>query len=110
MPEGFEYVQARGLPVLGIVENMSHFLCPSCGERADIFGTGGAETEARRLNLPFLGAIPLHMDIRATSDAGTPIFANQPNSHHAKIYQEIAQKILDQLVKGNRTTPKLVME
>ena len=83
-----------------IVENMSHFLCPSCGERADIFGTGGAETEARRLNLPFLGAIPLHMDIRATSDAGTPIFANQPNGHHAKIYQTLPKKFWTSWLKA----------
>ena len=108
--KGLNMFKRVDVPVLGIVENMSHFLCPSCGERADIFGTGGAETEARRLNLPFLGAIPLHMDIRTTSDAGTPIVANQPNSPHAKIYQEIAQKILDQLAKGKRTAPKLVME
>ena len=108
--KGLNMFRKVNVPLLGIIENMSHFLCPSCGERADIFGTGGAETEAQRLNLPFLGAIPLHMDIRATSDAGTPIVANQPNSPHAKIYQEIAQKILDQLAKGKRAAPKLVME
>ena len=72
--------------------------------------SGWSAPEALRLNLPFLGAIPLHMDIRATSDAGTPIVANQPNSPHAKIYQEIAQKILDQLAKAKRAAPKLVME
>lgn len=98
------------VPVLGIVENMSYFLCPSCGERADIFGTGGAETEAARLNLPFLGAIPLHMEIRETSDAGTPIVASQPDSTHAKIYHAIADKILAELARGKREAPKFIME
>ena len=60
------------MPVLGIIENMSYFLCPSCGERSDIFGHGGAEQEAARSStLPFLGAVPLHMDIREKSDSGS---------------------------------------
>lgn len=108
--KGLNMFKRVDVPVLGIIENMSHFLCPSCGERADIFGTGGAETEARRLNLPFLGAIPLHMDIRETSDAGTPVVASQPNSPHAKIYHDIASNVLEQLAKGKRAAPALIME
>ena len=108
--KGLNMFKRVDVPVLGIIENMSHFLCPSCGERADIFGTGGAETEARRLNLPFLGAIPLHMDIRETSDAGTPVVASQPNSPHAKIYHDIASNVLEQLAKGKRAAPTLIME
>ncbi len=108
--KGLNMFKRVDVPVLGIVENMSYFLCPSCGERADIFGTGGAETEAARLNLPFLGAIPLHMEIRETSDAGTPIVASQPDSTHAKIYHAIADKILAQLARGKREAPKFIME
>ena len=108
--KGLNMFRRVDVPVLGVVENMSYFLCPSCGERADIFGTGGAETEAARLNLPFLGAIPLHMDIRETSDAGTPIVASQPDSVHAKIYYAIANKILAELARGKREAPKFIME
>lgn len=108
--KGLNMFKRVDVPVLGIVENMSYFLCPSCGERADIFGTGGAETEAARLNLPFLGAIPLHMEIRETSDAGTPIVASQPDSTHAKIYHAIADKILAELARGKREAPKFIME
>jgi ATP-binding protein involved in chromosome partitioning len=108
--KGLNMFKRVDVPVLGIVENMSYCLCPSCGERADIFGTGGAETEAARLNLPFLGAIPLHMEIRETSDAGTPIVASQPDSTHAKIYHAIADKILAELARGKREAPKFIME
>ena len=70
--KGLNMFRRVNVPVLGIVENMSYFVCPSCGEISDIFGTGGAKAEAERLGLPFLGGIPLNMEIRATSDAGTP--------------------------------------
>jgi ATP-binding protein involved in chromosome partitioning len=85
------------VPVLGIVENMSYFQCPHCGTRSDIFGHGGARHEAERLGVPFLGEVPLHMDIRATSDAGTPLVASEPNSVHAGIYRAIAQAIKGRL-------------
>ncbi|MGA9816212.1 MAG: Mrp/NBP35 family ATP-binding protein, partial [Pseudolabrys sp.] len=61
------------VPVLGVVENMSYFLCPSCGTRSDIFSHGGARHEAERLGVPFLGEVPLHMTIREKSDAGLPV-------------------------------------
>ncbi len=80
------------VPVLGIIENMSYFLCPKCGERSEIFGHGGAEQEAAKLGLPFLGAIPLHIDIRAKSDAGQPIVASDPESANAEAFLDIAAK------------------
>ena len=83
------------VPVLGIVENMSYFQCPECGTRSDIFGHGGARHEAERLGVPFLGEIPLHMSIRATSDAGTPVVDSEPNGPHAAIYRDIAAKVRD---------------
>jgi ATP-binding protein involved in chromosome partitioning len=85
------------VPVLGIVENMSYFQCPHCGTRSDIFGHGGASREARALNVPFLGEVPLHMDIRATSDAGAPLVDSRPDGEHAQIYRAIARKIAESL-------------
>jgi ATP-binding protein involved in chromosome partitioning len=85
------------VPVLGIVENMSYFACPHCGTRSDIFGHGGARHEAERLGVPFLGEIPLHMSIRTTSDAGTPVVASEPDGPHAAIYRAIAGKVKDAL-------------
>src|SRR5689334_22586759 len=85
------------VPVLGIVENMSYFQCPECGTRSDIFGHGGARHEAERLGVPFLGEIPLHMSIRATSDSGTPVVDSEPDGPHAAIYRAIGAKVRDQL-------------
>jgi len=79
--------------ILGIVENMSYFLCPSCGERSDIFGHGGAQETAKNLGVPFLGGIPLHMDIREHSDNGDPIVAAAPQSAEAKSYLDIVAKL-----------------
>src|SRR5712672_3362145 len=100
------------VPVLGVVENMSYFVCPKCGERSDIFSHGGAEHEAERQGVPFLGAVPLHMEIRETSDAGRPVVATDPDGPHAKIYREIAARVRDQLgAKGaGRAAPKIVIE
>jgi ATP-binding protein involved in chromosome partitioning len=100
------------VPILGIVENMSYFACPSCGTRSDIFGHGGAHAEAQRLGVPFLGEVPLHIDIREKSDAGLPVVATDPDGPHAKIYREIATHLRDQLRGGSaaRAAPKIVIE
>jgi ATP-binding protein involved in chromosome partitioning len=94
---GLAMFKKVNVPVLGIVENMSYFQCPHCGTRSDIFGHGGARHEAERLGVPFLGEIPLHMSIRATSDSGTPVVASEPDGPHAAIYRAIAAKVRDQL-------------
>jgi ATP-binding protein involved in chromosome partitioning len=108
---GIAMFQRVNVPVLGIVENMSYFLCPQCGTRSDIFGHGGARHEAERLKVPFLGEVPLDMAIRETSDAGTPLVASQPDGAHAKIYRSIAQNIRQQLEGGTvRSAPKIVIE
>jgi ATP-binding protein involved in chromosome partitioning len=101
------------VPVLGIVENMSYFLCPECGTRSDIFGNGGARKEAERQGVPFLGEVPLHMTIREKSDSGMPVVATEPDGPHAKIYREIAARVLEQIKGGadsGRTAPKIVIE
>ena len=99
------------VPVLGVVENMSYFLCPECGTRSDVFGHGGARHEAERQGVPFLGEVPLHMTIREKSDAGLPVVATEPDGVHAKIYREIAARVLDQIKGGpSRSAPKIVIE
>ena len=100
------------VPVLGVVENMSYFLCPSCGTRSDIFSHGGARHEAERLGVPFLGEVPLHMTIREKSDAGLPVVATEPDGEHARIYRDIATKVLTQLkgAAAGRSAPKIVIE
>jgi ATP-binding protein involved in chromosome partitioning len=100
------------VPILGVIENMSYFVCPNCGTRSDIFGHGGAQQEAERLKVPFLGAVPLDITIRETSDAGLPVVATQPDGPHAKIYREIAQKLRDALAGpgAGRAAPRIVIE
>ena len=90
--KGLNMFRKVDVPVLGIIENMSFFVCPKCGERSDIFGHGGAKLEAEKLGIPFLGGVPLHMDIRKTSDEGQPIVATSPNGPHAQIYRDIATR------------------
>ncbi|KAB2912862.1 MAG: P-loop NTPase [Hyphomicrobiaceae bacterium] len=105
--KGLNMFRKVDVPVLGIIENMSTFICPKCGERSDIFGHGGAQMEADKLGIPFLGGVPLHMDIRAKSDEGQPIVATSPDSPHAQIYREIAARAWEELQSalGHRVKP-----
>ena len=98
------------VPVLGIVENMSTFICPHCGTRSDIFGHGGARHEAERLHVPFLGEVPLDMAIRENSDAGTPVVAIAPDGPHAQAYRDIAARVRAALQGESRAAPKIVIE
>jgi ATP-binding protein involved in chromosome partitioning len=110
--KGLAMFRKVAVPVLGIVENMSYFLCPKCGERSEIFGHGGAREEADKLEVPFLGEIPLHLDIRTTSDNGHPIVVAQPDSAHAQTYKNIAGRVWKQLTqnqRGARPAPNIVM-
>ena len=110
--KGLNMFRKVAVPVLGIVENMSYFLCPHCGERSEIFGHGGAREEAEKLGVPFLGEVPLHLDIRTTSDAGQPIVASKPDSAHAQIYKNIAGRVWKQLSanqRGPRAAPRIVV-
>lgn len=94
---GLAMFKKVNVPVLGIVENMSYFQCPHCGTKSDIFGHGGARHEAEKLGVPFLGEIPLHMAIRASSDAGNPVVDSEPDGPHAAIYRAVAEQVRDQL-------------
>ena len=84
-------------PILGIIENMSAYVCPHCGKRDEIFGTGGAKKIAERLNIPFLGEIPLATPVRAASDAGKPIVLTDPNSAAAKAFTAAAEALAAQV-------------
>ncbi|MGP4693304.1 iron-sulfur cluster carrier protein ApbC [Agrobacterium cavarae] len=99
------------VPLLGVIENMSYFIAPDTGKRYDIFGHGGAQAEAERIGVPFLGAVPLTMSIRETSDAGTPIVVSEPDGAQAQSYREIAQKVWTEIGRGTaRTAPKIIFE
>jgi ATP-binding protein involved in chromosome partitioning len=107
---GIAMFRRVNVPVLGIVENMSTFICPHCGTRSDIFGHGGARAEAERLGVPFLGEVPLHMDIREKSDSGQPVVASVPDGPHAQAYRAIAARVRDGLLVASRPAPKIVIE
>ena len=112
--KGLNMFRKVDVPVLGLIENMSYYICPKCGDEAHIFGHGGAKAEAARLSADFLGEVPLDISIRETSDAGEPIVISKPNGPHAKIYMEIAAKIWDKVQvlqgAGGRKAPRIVME
>jgi ATP-binding protein involved in chromosome partitioning len=111
--KGLNMFRRVDVPVLGIVENMSYFLCPHCGGRTDIFAHGGARHEAERLGVPFLGEVPLELRIRLTSDAGTPIVAAEPASPDAAIYRDIAAKVwagIKNERSAGRAAPRIVVE
>jgi ATP-binding protein involved in chromosome partitioning len=112
--KGLAMFQRVDVPVLGIVENMSYFVCPHCGEVTEIFGHGGAEHEAARIGVPFLGAVPLNMRIRELSDAGTPIVAAEPAGEHAAAFRRIAEntwaRVKAEQGSGARQPPKIVVE
>lgn len=102
------------VPILGVVENMSYFIAPDTGRRYDIFGHGGARSEAERLGCPFLGEVPLDMEVRERSDRGLPIVATHPDSAHGVIYRDMARQVWDSLTgKGAvsvKPPPSIVWE
>ncbi len=110
--KGLNMFKKVNVPLLGIIENMSTFVCTTCGTRHDIFGHGGAKAEAEKLGVPFLGEIPLDIEVRLRSDQGLPIVASLPNSQHAAIYRDIARQVWTMLSSGKvgRPAPRIVNE
>jgi len=109
--KGLNMFRKVDVPVLGIVENMSYFICPHCQGRTDIFAHGGAHHEADKMQTPFLGEIPLDIAIRETSDAGTPIVASQPDSPHSGAYRAVAEQVWRQLTdQPLRAAPRIVIQ
>ena len=110
---GVRMFERTRVPVLGLVENMSFFCCPACGHRAEIFGHGGARIEAARLGTEFLGEVPLLLDIRTASDAGTPIAAAAPESDGAKAFAAVAARVWEKvsgMTVARSSGPRIVME
>jgi ATP-binding protein involved in chromosome partitioning len=107
--KGLVMFQKVAVPVLGFIENMSQFTCPNCNHVSEIFAHGGARHEASRLNVPFLGEIPLDIKIRSTSDAGLPITATDPDSVVAQIFRVMAANIWDMQLTLQKPAPKIVV-
>ncbi len=112
--KGLNMFRRVDVPVLGIIENMSYFVCPHCQGRSDIFSHGGARREADKLGMEFLGEIPLDMAIRETSDSGRPIVVSQPDSPHAGSYMAIAARVWEKVqasIGGSaRQAPRIVVQ
>ncbi|MFN4141407.1 P-loop NTPase [Aestuariivirga sp.] len=110
--KGLNMFRKVNVPVIGILENMSYFVCGKCGERHEIFGHGGAREEAARIGVPFLGEIPLDKEVRLRSDSGEPVVATQPESLHAAIFRDVARQVWAALESGGlaRPAPRIVME
>jgi ATP-binding protein involved in chromosome partitioning len=113
--KGLNMFRKVDVPVLGVIENMSYFNCPHCGQRSDIFDHGGAHAAADAMGVDFLGEIPLDMAIRETSDSGRPIVVSDPEGAHAKAYRAIADAIWEKVGPGagagaGRAAPKIVIQ
>jgi len=112
--KGLNMFKKVDVPLLGIVENMSYFIAPDTGAHYDIFGHGGAKREAERLGVPFLGEVPLTMDVRETSDAGTPVVVSAPGGAQAAAYRAIAQKAWQRIeaeqAGAKAATPAIVFD
>jgi ATP-binding protein involved in chromosome partitioning len=110
---GIAMFRKVNVPVLGIVENMSYFLCPSCGSRHEIFGHGGARAEAEKLGVPFLGEVPLDQELRERSDSGRPVVVSAPESVYSSIYRDMAAKVwhgVSGAAAARRPAPRIIVE
>ena len=108
--KGVSMFQKTHVPIFGIVENMSMFLCPDCGSSHAIFGHGGAREMAEKMAVPLLAEIPLVPRIRETSDSGAPISVSAPDSPEAKAFLDLAQKVRASLETASKPAPKIVIE
>jgi ATP-binding protein involved in chromosome partitioning len=92
-------------PVLGVVENMSFFECPKCGNHDEVFGSGGAARIEQDLGVPVIGRIPLVQDVRVSGDAGVPLVVGRPDHPVSQIYREIAEKVLEAVAREREESP-----
>ncbi|MEC9217013.1 MAG: Mrp/NBP35 family ATP-binding protein [Pseudomonadota bacterium] len=105
--KGLNMFRKVNVPVLGIVENMSFFHCPKCGERSDIFGHGGARADAEAYGVDFLGEVPLHMAIRSAGDGGAPIVVGASESPEATAFMTVAAAVRDRLGAARKPAPSI---
>lgn len=104
--KGLKMFEKVNVPVFGIIENMSYFICSECGHREDIFSSGGGGKTAKELNVPFLGEIPIYTNIRIGCDIGKPILFSEPESTQSKIIRQIARNLAGQVSVINRNIAK----
>jgi ATP-binding protein involved in chromosome partitioning len=95
------------IPTIGVIENMSHFVCPSCHHEADIFGRGGGEEMAHQLGVPFIGRIPIYQPIREGGDAGMPLMISEPESPAAKAFMAAAERVAAQISIASYQRPPI---
>jgi ATP-binding protein involved in chromosome partitioning len=107
---GVAMFQQVNAPVLGIVENMSHYVCPQCGEREDLFGSGGGSRLEREFGVPLIGEIPLVPELRTGGDSGKPLVVDQPDHAVSRIYVEIAGRVIDAIAaeREQPAAPRIV--
>jgi ATP-binding protein involved in chromosome partitioning len=101
--------QKLRVPILGVVENMSYYICPQCGHREGIFGHGGARAAAEKMGYPFLGEIPLDVSIRAASDNGKPVALDESTAH-GRAFHEVALALAEQVKRASEQTEEIKIE
>ncbi|HSE59278.1 MAG TPA: Mrp/NBP35 family ATP-binding protein [Nitrospiraceae bacterium] len=102
--KGIMMFQKVNVPLLGLIENMSHFVCGHCGEKTEIFSYGGGERAAQAMGIPFLGRVPIDPAIRAGGDSGLPIVVGHPDSPQSQAFLDIARKIREEVEEAKPTT------
>jgi ATP-binding protein involved in chromosome partitioning len=108
--KGITMFRKTQVPILGVIENMSVFVCPGCGQAHHIFGRDGARQTAETLGVPFLGDIPLMPRIRELSDAGRPVMIEAPDSPEAQAFMAVAQQVAAALKTPDHAPPKIILE
>lgn len=107
--KGINMFDKVGVPVLGVIENMSYHICSNCGHHEDLFGHGGAQKMAQQMDLSLLAQVPLHIDLRADIDNGCPTVVANPSSEHAQIYLDLAAQVGCRLFWQGDPAPEAIM-
>lgn len=106
---GIDMFNKTNVPIIGLIENMSYFLCPSCGNKDEIFSSQGAKKQSKELNIPFLGEIPLNLEVREGGDNGEPVVIGKPESEISKVFLSCADKVIEVLPKDGKAPKKGIL-